>query len=69
MKVSGRAPEPLARMIEKGERPPLSRILAQACSEAGGFGDGHSVAASGVFPEGAEERFLEALDRLAVSYL
>ena len=63
VKVSGRAPEPLARMIEKGDRPPLSRILAEACSEAGGFGDGHSVAASGVFPEGAEERFLEALDR------
>ena len=54
-------------MIEKGDRPPLSRILAEACSEAGGFGDGHSVAASGVFPEGAEERFLETLERKSSS--
>src|SRR5207247_7052169 len=27
VKVSGRAPQPLSRMIETGKRPPLSRIL------------------------------------------
>ena len=62
VKVSGRAPQPLTRMIESGKRPPLSKILPNACERVGGFGDGHTVAASGVFPVGAEERFLNALD-------
>jgi len=62
VKVSGRAPVRLASLVEKGERPPLSRIMAGACSEVGGFGDGHSVAASGVFPEGQEEAFVKALE-------
>lgn len=62
IKVSGRAPQPLTRMIDSGKRPPLSKILPNACEKVGGFGDGHSVAASGVFPVGAEERFLNALD-------
>lgn len=62
IKVSGRAPQPLTRMIDSGKRPPLSRILPNACEKVGGFGDGHTVAASGVFPVGAEERFLNALD-------
>jgi single-stranded-DNA-specific exonuclease len=64
VKVSGRAPQPLARMIETGKRPPLSRILPYSCAKIGGFGDGHTVAASGVFPIGREEAFLEALDAL-----
>ena len=65
VKVSGRAPESLAAMIEKGTRPALSKILPEACSLAAGFGDGHSVAASGVFPIGGEEQFLHQLDRIA----
>jgi hypothetical protein len=52
-------------MIEGGKRPPLSRILPDSCEKVGGFGDGHTVAASGVFPIGREEAFLEALDALA----
>jgi single-stranded-DNA-specific exonuclease len=64
VKVSGRVPRPLAKMIETGKRPPLSRILPEACEKVGGFGDGHTVAASGVFPIGREEAFLEALDAL-----
>ena len=62
VKVSGRAPQPLTRMIETGKRPPLSKILPDACEKVGGFGDGHTVAASGVFPVGAEERFLNAME-------
>lgn len=62
VKVSGRAPQPLTKMIETDKRPPLSRTLPEACERAGGFGDGHTVAASGVFPVGAEERFLNAMD-------
>ena len=65
IKVSGRAPQPLVKMIEVHKHPPLSEILPDACEQAGGFGDGHTVAASGVFPVGAEDLFLERLDDLA----
>src|SRR2546425_4405960 len=65
VKVSGRVPQPLANMIETGKRPPLSRVLPDSCEKVGGFGDGHMVAASGVFPVGREEAFLETLDALA----
>ena len=67
VKVSGRAPQPLAKMIETGKRQPLSRILPDACEKVGGFGDGHTVAASGVFPVGREAAFLEALDALVTT--
>ena len=67
VKVSGRAPQPLSKMIETGKRPPLSRILPDSCAKLGGFGDGHTVAASGVFPIGREEAFLDALDALATT--
>ncbi|HYY92490.1 MAG TPA: DHH family phosphoesterase, partial [Candidatus Dormibacteraeota bacterium] len=65
VKVSGRAPRILAKLIEDGKRPALSRILPEACEKAGGFGDGHSVAASGVFPVGSEDELLDAMDSLA----
>ena len=65
VKVSGRSPQPLVGLIEKGTRPPISLILPKSCERIGGFGDGHSVAASGVFPEGAEGRFLDEIDRMA----
>jgi len=67
VKVSGRAPRVLSDLIKRGERPALSRILSQACLTAGGFGDGHAVAASGVFPVGKEELFLSEMDRMASS--
>jgi len=65
IKVSGRAPQILTSLIEKGTKPPLSKILPESCSKIGGFGDGHSVAASGVFPVGKEQMFLNEIDRLA----
>jgi single-stranded-DNA-specific exonuclease len=65
VKVSGRAPQILTTLIEKGTKPPLSKILPESCSKFGGFGDGHSVAASGVFPIGKEKMFLGEIDRLA----
>ncbi len=64
VKVSARAPRPLAGLIERGIKPSLSRILPIACEKAGGFGDGHSVAASGVFRPGAEESFLNEMESL-----
>src|SRR5262249_21033111 len=39
VKVSGRVPQVLARAIESGKRPPLSKILPEACEKLGGFGD------------------------------
>ena len=66
VKVSGRAPQILTSLIDKGKKPSLSKILPESCLMAGGFGDGHSVAASGVFPVGKEEMFLDEIDRLAV---
>ncbi len=65
VKVSARASQLLVGMIEKGTRPALSPILPDACASVGGFGDGHSVAASGVIPVGKEREFLEELDKLA----
>jgi single-stranded DNA-specific DHH superfamily exonuclease len=65
VKVSSRVPERLAQLIDAQKQPALSRILPDACSKFGGFGDGHSVAASGVILSGEEEEFIEELDRLA----
>src|SRR5437870_8825056 len=39
VKVSGRTPQPLSKMIEASKRPPLSRILPDSCANQGGFGD------------------------------
>src|SRR2546427_12808230 len=36
VKVSGRAPQILASLIEKGTKPPLSKILPESCSKIGG---------------------------------
>ena len=69
VKVSGRVSRPLSKMIQTGKRPPLSMILPKACEKMGGFGDGHTVASSGVFSIGAEERFLQTIDELAATPL
>jgi hypothetical protein len=37
---------------------------SQVLEKVGGFGDGYTVAASGVFPLGREEAFIEALDAI-----
>ncbi len=65
VKVSGRATRALVGLIEKSARPSLSLILPRSCEKAGGFGDGHSVAASGVFPVGAEKSFLIEIEKMA----
>lgn len=64
VKVSARAPSELRKMIEDGVKPPLSKILPEACSKHGGFGDGHSVAASGIIPVGVEVEFIETFNKL-----
>jgi len=42
----------------------LARAMEQAANELGGFGGGHPVAAGASIPDGAEERFIAALDRI-----
>lgn len=64
VKVSSRAPDLLGKMIEGGKKPPLSKILPEACAIYGGFGDGHSVAASGILQAGVEEEFMQTLEKL-----
>jgi hypothetical protein len=63
-KISARAPSELRSMIERGIKPPLSKVLPESCLKHGGFGDGHSVAASGVIQVGTEKHFLETFDNL-----
>jgi len=65
VKVSGRAPQILTSLIEKGKKPSLSKIPTASCARAGGLRNRHSVAASGVFPVGKEEVLVEEIDRLA----
>ncbi len=65
VKVSARAPDVLASLIESGAKPPLSKILPEAARMVGGFGDGHSVAASGIIDKGREHDFVKYMDSLA----
>ncbi|MDH5769873.1 MAG: hypothetical protein OEZ25_01085 [Candidatus Bathyarchaeota archaeon] len=55
VKVSARVPPKLGKLIMSGKKPPLSKILAEACRESGGNADGHAVAASGWIPRGQKE--------------
>ncbi|RLG36188.1 phosphoesterase [Methanosarcinales archaeon] len=59
-KISARCSKKLLR--EKGID--LSKALEQAASEVGGYGGGHPVASGASIPEGMEERFIAAVDRI-----
>ena len=65
VKLSSRTPSELRRLVEMGERKPLSEICEAAASEVGGYADGHAFAASGMIPKGREEKFVEAFEALA----
>lgn len=65
VKLSTRAPRPLTQEILNGRKPPLSKILPEACSKYGGFADGHAVAASGVVEKRRVMELLKTLDELA----
>lgn len=62
IKVSGRAPKKLAELINLGKKPALSKVLPKTCEFFNGFGDGHSIAASGVFLKGKEKEFVVKFD-------
>ncbi|MEM4576947.1 MAG: DHH family phosphoesterase [Candidatus Nezhaarchaeales archaeon] len=64
VKVSARAPKKILTLIETGSLRPLSKALAEAAKQVGGFGDGHLGAASGIIPKGREREFVEIMDKL-----
>jgi len=66
VKVSARTPKTLSFMIKEGKKPPLSKILPEACKHFNGFGDGHSTAASGVIVKGVEKEFISLLEKLSI---
>jgi RecJ-like exonuclease len=59
IKVSARAARAL---VDKGLD--LSAVMRTASAAVGGSGGGHNVAAGGLVPEGAQQRFLEEADKL-----
>jgi RecJ-like exonuclease len=59
VKVSARAARAL---VERGLD--LSAVMKAATASVGGTGGGHNVAAGGMIPEGAEERFLQAAEQI-----
>jgi len=61
-KVSARVPPRLGKLIVSGKRPPLSKVLVEACRQVGGNADGHAVAASGWIPRGKEEDLVRKVD-------
>lgn len=65
VKVSARVPPKLGRLIMSGRKPPLSKILIEACKQLGGNADGHTVAASGWIPRGREEDLVEEVNEAA----
>ncbi len=63
-KVSGRVPIFLEKKIKNGKKLPLSKVLPEACKQNGGFGDGHSLAASGIIIRGKEKEFINSFNNL-----
>jgi single-stranded-DNA-specific exonuclease len=68
-KLSARTGLKLEELIRKGRYPPLSLLVGSACELLGGFGDGHSVAASGIIPRGTESEFISKFENLVSEYL
>ena len=64
VKVSGRVPNLLEKLIRSGKKKPLSKVLPEACRQNGGFGDGHSLAASGIIIRGKEKEFINSFNFL-----
>lgn len=62
VKVSARAPQKLGKLIMSGKKPPISKLLMEACRELGGNADGHAVAASGWIPRGQEETLIRKVN-------
>lgn len=62
IKVSVRAPKLLAELINREVMPSVSKLVVEATNCVGGYGDGHSTAASGLIPKGTEDGFLKKME-------
>lgn len=63
-KVSVRAPKLLAELISKEMMPSVSKLVVEAADYVGGYGDGHSTAASALIPKYTEDVFLKRMEEL-----
>ncbi len=68
-KISARCNKKLLSVSEaegegKGEGIDLAKAMEKASKEVGGYGGGHPVASGASIPEGSEEEFIAALDRI-----
>ncbi|MCD6313142.1 MAG: DHH family phosphoesterase, partial [Thaumarchaeota archaeon] len=64
VKVSVRAPKPLAKLIQDKAMPAISDLTIRAAERVGGSADGHRFAASGLIPAGRESDFIKEFNRL-----
>ncbi|RLI82687.1 hypothetical protein DRP07_04775 [Archaeoglobales archaeon] len=64
VKMSGRAPTQLERMILRGVAPGLDVLVPKASDAVGGFADAtHKIAAACVIERGTEEEFIEEFEK------
>ena len=68
-KISARCNKKLLSVSEaegegKDEGIDLAKAMEKASKEVGGYGGGHPVASGASIPEGSEEKFIAALDRI-----
>ena len=61
-KVSVRVPFKFEEYINAGVKQPVSALIVAAAYHNGGYGDGHTVAGSGVIPYENKDPFLHELD-------
>ncbi len=65
VKMSGRAPTQLERMILRGVAPGLDILVPKASEAVGGFADAtHKIAAACVLEKGKEEEFVSEFERI-----
>ncbi|MBO8183687.1 MAG: DHH family phosphoesterase [Archaeoglobus sp.] len=65
VKMSGRAPTQLERLILRGVAPGLELLVPEASKAVGGFADAtHKIAAACVIERGKEEEFIQEFEKL-----
>jgi len=62
LKISGRVPAKIKKLIEEGRYPGIADVMVAAAERVGGVGDGHQYAASVVIPADMKMSFLKYLD-------
>jgi len=62
IKVSGRAPEKIRKLISTGLYPGIVDVMVKVAEDVGGVGDGHKYAASIVIPREKKLDFIDYLN-------